>query len=113
VDATVLGQAPGRVARRRAAHWALHPTPLVLSATAPAALRLTALVLASHSSSAAGTGDLDAVSRLGGQSPQQTKELLDRLVAEQALTAWHHRQNTDDILWQFPQSPGHSGGLAR
>ncbi|MER7720743.1 hypothetical protein ABTX99_28005 [Streptomyces flaveolus] len=114
LDATVLDQAPGRDARRRAAHWALHPTPLAVQEAAPAALRLTALVLASHSSSStASTEDLDTVSRLSGQSPQQTKELLDRLVAEHTLMAWHHRQNTDEMLWQFPQPAANSRGLAR
>ncbi len=48
LDAAVLDQAPGRRARCRAAHWALHPTPLSLPAASPA-LRLTALVLAAHS----------------------------------------------------------------
>ncbi|MEV5513910.1 hypothetical protein AB0L50_13415 [Streptomyces flaveolus] len=114
LDATVLDQAPGRDARRRAAHWALHPTPLALPAAAHAALRLTALVLASYSfSAAASTGDMDAVSRLSGQSPQQTKELLDRLVADHTLATWHHRQDTDEVLWQLPQPPGHSACLDR
>ncbi|WP_239771551.1 hypothetical protein [Streptomyces sp. CL12-4] len=107
LDATVLGQAPGRDARRRAAHWALHPAPLVLPAAAPAALRLTALVLASHSFSAAvKTGDMDAVSRLCGHSAQQTAELLDRLVAARTLANWHHHQDTNEMLWQLPQQPG-------
>ncbi|AQS65579.1 hypothetical protein B1H29_36900 [Streptomyces pactum] len=100
LDATVLDQAPGRGARRRAAHWALHPTPLVLPAAAPAVLRLTALALASHTFR---TEDLDAVSRLCGNSPQQTMELLDRLVSARTLAAWHHHQDTDEVLWQFPQ----------
>ncbi|WP_308401037.1 hypothetical protein [Streptomyces sp. AC512_CC834] len=104
LDATVLDQAPGRGARRRAAHWALHPTPLALSAAAPAALRLTALVLASHPFN---TEDLDAVSRLCGHSPQQTVELLDRLVSARALVSWHQRQDTGEVLWQFPQQPSH------
>ncbi|MGW8747575.1 hypothetical protein ACWGOC_30025 [Streptomyces sp. NPDC055782] len=100
LDATVLDHAPGRGERRRAAHWALHPTPLVLPAAAPAALRLTALVLASHSFS---TEDFDAVSRLCGHSPQQTVELLDRLVSARILVSWHQRRDTGEVLWEFPQ----------
>ncbi|WP_109031392.1 hypothetical protein [Streptomyces rubrogriseus] len=100
LDATVLDQAPGRGARRRAAHWALHPAPVVLPAAAPAALRLTALALASHPFS---TEDLDAVSRLCGHSPQQTVELLDRLVSARTLVSWHQCPETGDVLWQFPQ----------
>ncbi len=111
LDATVLGQAPGRVARRRAAHWALHPAPLVLPAAAPAALRLTALVLASYSfTAAASTEDMDAVCRLCGHSPQQTKELLDRLVSARTLAAWRHLHDTDEVIWQFRQEL--LGGLA-
>ncbi|MFI8091387.1 hypothetical protein ACIF9R_24215 [Streptomyces sp. NPDC086080] len=47
LDAAVLDQAPSRRARCRAAHWALHPVPLLLP-VAPPVLRLTALVLAAH-----------------------------------------------------------------
>ncbi|WP_253191300.1 hypothetical protein [Streptomyces sp. M1013] len=106
LDATVLDQAPGRSVRRRAAQWALRPAPLVLPAAAPAALRLTALVLASHFvSSPNGAGDLAAVSRLCGHCPQQTKELLDRLVSARTLESWHYHQGTDEVLWRFPQQP--------
>ncbi|BET45040.1 hypothetical protein RGQ21_00220 [Kitasatospora aureofaciens] len=104
LDATVLDQAPGRGERHRAAHWALRPAPLVLSAVAPAALRLTALVLASHCvRSPDGTGDMAAVSRLCGHHPQQTKELLDRLVAARTLVSWRYHEDTDEVLWRFPQ----------
>jgi hypothetical protein len=100
LDATVLDQAPSRGARRRAAHWALDPKPVVVSAAAPAVLRLTALVLASHPVS---TEDLDAVSRLCGHCPQQTVELLDRLVSACTLLSWHQCQDSGEVLWQFPQ----------
>ncbi|WP_411101041.1 hypothetical protein [Streptomyces sp. x-45] len=102
LDTTVLDQAPGRGARRRAAHWALHPTPLALSAEAPAVLQLTALVLASHPFN---TEELGAVSHLCGHSPQQTAELLDRLVSAHTLVSWRHCQDTGEVLWQFPQQP--------
>ncbi|MFD5453503.1 hypothetical protein [Streptomyces olivaceus] len=102
LDAAVLGQAPGRSERRRAAHWALHPAPLALAPATSAALRLTALVLASHSiTSAVSTSDLDTVCRLCGHSPQQTKELLDRLAAAHVLLAWRHHHDTDEVSWQF------------
>ncbi|NEB62035.1 hypothetical protein EF916_30345 [Streptomyces sp. WAC08452] len=103
LDAAVLDQAPGRGVRRRAAHWALHPAPLVLPPASPAALRLTALVLASLSSgTAANTEDMGTVSRMCGHSPQQTKELLDRLVSAHSLAIWRHDCDTDEVLWQFP-----------
>jgi hypothetical protein len=102
LDAAVLDQAPGRRARRRAAHWALHPVPLALPA-APPALRLTALALAAHTSpDAEHSTDLDILARLCGHSPQQTGELLDRLVTTGTLTTWHHNRETDEAVWQLP-----------
>ena len=101
LDAAVLDQAPGHRARRRAAHWALHPAPLALPA-APSALRLTALALAAHTEHST---DLDTLARLCGHSPQQTGELLDRLVTTGTLTTWHHNRETDEAAWQLPQPP--------
>ncbi|MEU5796212.1 hypothetical protein ABZ800_22230 [Streptomyces sp. NPDC047813] len=103
LDAAVLDQTPGRRARCRAAHWALRPTQLILSA-APPALRLTALVLAAHTSDQAEHGtDMDVLTRLCGHSLQQTGELLDRLVTTRTLRAWHHNRETDEVFWQLPQ----------
>ncbi|MDX3640171.1 hypothetical protein [Streptomyces sp. MB09-02B] len=103
LDATVLDQAPGRSARRRAAHWALHCVPLVPPAVAPPVLRLTALVLAAHCSGHGGHGtDMDVLARLCGHSPHQTGELLDRLVALRTLAAWHRDRETDQVVWQLP-----------
>ncbi|MFK4152936.1 hypothetical protein ACI2LV_13275 [Streptomyces fungicidicus] len=103
LDATVLDQPPGCRARRRAAHWALHPAPLTLP-TAPPALRLTALALAAHASPhAEHSVEMDILARLCGHSSQQTKELLDRLVSARTLATWQHRRETDEVLWQFPR----------
>ncbi|MFI5680054.1 hypothetical protein [Streptomyces cellulosae] len=103
LDAGVLDQAPGRRARCRAAHWALHPAPLALPA-APPALRLTALALAAHTSvDTEHSTDLDILARLCGHSPQQTGELLDRLVTTGTLGTWHHNRETDEVFWQLPQ----------
>ncbi|MFD0008933.1 hypothetical protein ACFVJ4_42165 [Streptomyces sp. NPDC127178] len=115
LDATVLDQAAGRRARCRAADWALRPVPLVLPTAAPA-LRLTALVLAAHACSRAeDSTDMDILTRLCGHSPQQTGELLDRLVATRTLEAWQYNRETDEVFWQLPQSQAqsHSAGLPR
>ncbi|MGW9032084.1 hypothetical protein ACWGQ5_50485 [Streptomyces sp. NPDC055722] len=48
LDEAVLDQAPGRRPRRHAAHWALRPVPLLLPHTAPPAVRLIALMPATH-----------------------------------------------------------------
>ncbi|MCM1973186.1 hypothetical protein [Streptomyces sp. G1] len=100
LDDTVLDQAPGRSARRRAAHWALNPAPLTVAAAAHPADRLTALVLAAHTTTAGTAADMAVVARLCGHSPQQTQVLLDRLVAERILSAWHLQRDTDEVHWQ-------------
>ncbi|MFF3277336.1 hypothetical protein ACFYWU_41420 [Streptomyces chrestomyceticus] len=102
-DATILDQAPGRHARRRAAHWALRPAPVTLPTAAPPALHLTALALAAHHTAAGGgTTDPDTLDLLCGHSHHQTGELLDRLVAHRTLAAWHHLLETGEIFWQLP-----------
>jgi hypothetical protein len=120
LDAAVLDQAPGRSARRRAAHWALRPVPLLLPYTAPPAVRLTALVLAAHTCVQGDHhADMDVLARLCGHSSHQTAELLDRLAINRVLAAWHHRRDTDEVLWQLPHElptthpavhPGHRHG---
>ncbi|MGW6523993.1 hypothetical protein [Streptomyces sp. NPDC054962] len=108
LDAAVLDQAPGRSARRRAAHWALHCTLLVPPAAAPPVLRLTALVLAAHLSDCGSPStDMDMLARLCGHSPHQTGELLDRLVALRVLTAWRRDRETDEVVWQLPMQYAH------
>ncbi|MGW5249869.1 hypothetical protein ACWEQN_40035 [Streptomyces sp. NPDC004129] len=109
LDAAVLDQAPGRSARRRAAHWALRPAPLLVPPTAPHALRLTALVLAAHTSTQVHhSTDMDVLARLCGHSPHQTAEMLDRLTSIRALTAWQHKRDTDEVLWQLPRQQASS-----
>ncbi|MGW2433689.1 hypothetical protein [Streptomyces sp. NPDC001640] len=103
LDAAILVQVPGRGERGRAAHWALRPTPLLLSPAAPPALRLTALVLAANTSGQVHHSiDMDVLARLCGHSPHQTAELLDRLTSTRVLAAWHHYRDTDEVLWQLP-----------
>ncbi|WP_326800510.1 hypothetical protein OIE49_36815 [Streptomyces sp. NBC_01788] len=101
LDATVLDQVPGRRSRGRAAHWALLPTPLRLPMASPPALRLIALILSAHSADRTVCSiGMDVLTRLGGYSWEQTAELLDRLVALRALTAWCPNRETDEVLWQ-------------
>lgn len=100
LDVAVLDQAPTRSARRRAAHWALRPTPLAAPVSATPAERLTALALAAHTTPVCTVADMAVVARLCGHSLRQTGELLDRLVASRTLTSWHHQRDTDEVHWQ-------------
>ncbi|MGI5144080.1 hypothetical protein [Streptomyces sp. CA-106110] len=79
--------------------------PLLLPHTAPPAVRLTALVLAAHTSpEVQHQADMDVLARLCGHSPHQTAELLDRLTTVRVLAAWHHHRDTDEVLWQLPHA---------
>ncbi|MFI9809987.1 hypothetical protein ACIHEJ_37770 [Streptomyces sp. NPDC052301] len=42
--------------------------------------------------------DMDVLTRVGGHSPHQSTELLDRLVAMHALRAWRQLRDTDEVL---------------
>lgn len=114
LDATVLTQAPGRPARMRAAQWALHPTPLSTAAATPPALQLTALALATHTTAIMGNAEVDLLSRLCGQPPQQLPDLLDQLVRSHLLALWRRSPDHEEIIWLLPQSdtavPRASGG---
>ncbi|MFE5088700.1 hypothetical protein [Streptomyces mirabilis] len=50
-------------------------------------MQLTAVVLATYTSSAAGSTDMEVLARLCCHSPHQAEELLDRLVASRSLAA--------------------------
>lgn len=81
---------------------------------APPALRLVALVLATHVFDADHhSADLDVVTRLCGHSPQQTKELLDRLVSARTLSVWHHHRETDEVFWKLPPQPAYARSTVR
>ncbi|MGW4198851.1 hypothetical protein [Streptomyces sp. NPDC005004] len=100
LDPAVQDQAPSRVARRRAGHWALSPYPLSLRRDTSPAMRLVALALAAHlSPGPAHTVEMDVLSRLCGHSPQQTAELLDRLVAARTLASWRPDLDTGEVTW--------------
>ncbi|MEU8975628.1 hypothetical protein AB0D11_41610 [Streptomyces monashensis] len=103
LDAAVRDQAPGRAARRRAAHWALRPVPLALDSAMPPAVRLVGLILAAHLSpnSARHSVEMDVLTRLCGHSPHPTAELLDRLVVMRVLAAWRHDRGSDEVAWQL------------
>jgi hypothetical protein len=107
LDDAVLDQVPSPRARRRAAHWALQPSPFTATATAAPAERLAALALAAHTAATTPAPDLATLAHLCGHSPQQTGELLDRLVARHALSAWSHHRESDEVRWQLASpSPG-------
>ncbi|WP_243768974.1 hypothetical protein [Streptomyces cyanogenus] len=65
-----------------------------------------------HTSKGTAHTDMAALTRLGGHTPQQTAELLDRLVALHALTAWHHDRASNEVFWRLPSHDHRTGGMA-
>ncbi|MFF7603413.1 hypothetical protein [Streptomyces mirabilis] len=64
-------------------------------------MQLTAVVLATYTSGAAGSADMEMLARLCGHSPHQAEEFLDRLVASRSLAAWHYCRDTDEVAWRL------------
>jgi hypothetical protein len=112
LDADMQTQTSGRGARARAAHWALHPVPLVAPRGMSPAVQLTALILAAHTSDSFGSAELDVLARLGGQSPQQVEDLLDQLVRCRLLDAWQHLREHDEITWRLLPERGATNSAA-
>ncbi|WP_103515001.1 hypothetical protein [Streptomyces sp. SM10] len=106
LDAAILHQAPGRQERARAAHWALHPTPLAAPHGAPPSIQLAALALAVHTRNTEASTDLDDLTRLTATAPSSLEDLLDQLVRARTLSAWRHDNETGKICWQLPPAHG-------
>ncbi|WP_055618206.1 hypothetical protein [Streptomyces phaeochromogenes] len=105
LDAAMHSQASGRSARARAAHWALRPTPLAAPRGMAPSVQLTALTLAAHTCDSTGSTELDLLSRLCGQSPQQLEDLLDQLVRSRLLAGWRHIGD-EEISWHLSPQIG-------
>ncbi|GHA68984.1 hypothetical protein GCM10010372_80590 [Streptomyces tauricus] len=105
LDADMHTQTSGRAARARAAHWALQPVPLTGPRGMAHSMQLTALALATHTCDGTGTAELDALTRLCGQSPQQLEDLFDQLVRTRLLAAWR-RLSHEEVAWHLPSPVG-------
>lgn len=104
LDVSMQNQTTGRSARARAAHWALRPVPLATPRRMAPSVQLTALTLAAHTSDGTGSTELDVLTHLCGQSPQQLEDVLDQLVRSRLLAVWQHLREHDEISWILPQS---------
>ncbi|WP_369244473.1 hypothetical protein [Streptomyces sp. R41] len=100
LDAATLAPAPGRTGRARAAHWALHPTPMAVTRTAPPAIQLTALVLAAHTEPDAGCADAEHLTRLCGLSQPQLDDLFDQLIRANVLETWNCDDDAGEVHWK-------------
>ncbi|WP_157869024.1 hypothetical protein [Streptomyces atriruber] len=105
LDAAMQFQ-PQRPQRARAAHWALHPLPhRPVPHALPCAARFAALVLAAHTRpDGTGAAELDLLTHLCGQTPQQLSDLLGQLSRSGLLLGCHHPRQQDEVSWQVDDS---------
>jgi hypothetical protein len=107
-DATLLGQAPARPDRRRAADWALRVgSSSATGATGPLP-RLAGVYLAAHTDpgSGAGLGDLDQMARACGAPAAELPITLDQLVTTGLLGAWQACPDSGDLQWTLAGGTG-------
>ncbi|MFH9970197.1 hypothetical protein ACH4PR_55070 [Streptomyces mirabilis] len=64
-------------------------------------MQLTAVVLATYTSGAVGSTNMEVLARLCGHSLHHAEELLDRLVASRSLAAWHYCRDTGEVAWRL------------
>ncbi|GHE76361.1 hypothetical protein [Streptomyces griseoaurantiacus] len=101
LDLTLLGQAPARPDRRRAADWALRAS----SSSAVRAIgplpRLASVYLAASTDPESGTGlgDLEQMARACGTRTAELLGTLDQLVAAGLLGSWQACPDSGDLQW--------------
>ncbi|KOT94037.1 hypothetical protein ADK70_13165 [Streptomyces rimosus subsp. pseudoverticillatus] len=101
LDAAVVQQVAARTGRARAAHWALCPEPVLCSGQAPAALQLTALVIAAHTTAANGGAEEDGLTHLSALSVRQLEDVLDCLVRGSCMGVWYREPGTGELRWRL------------
>jgi hypothetical protein len=115
LDAALLGTGPERRSRARAADWALRAAGTPALRDQGSSLRLTAVVLAAHTSSggAHATADAGQVARSCGLTVSQLVTALKQLTTAGALSVWTLDATMDDLAWQASQAPDHESTQAR
>ncbi|MFI8170918.1 hypothetical protein ACIGAN_31870 [Streptomyces sp. NPDC085931] len=108
LDLTLLGQAPARPDRRRAADWALRAS----SSSAVRAIgplpRLASVYLAAHTDPESGTGlsDLEQMARACGSQPAELTGVLDPLAKTGLLGSWQACPDSGDLQWTLARGTG-------
>ncbi|MGW1002050.1 hypothetical protein [Streptomyces sp. NPDC002520] len=108
LDAAVLGQAPARPDRMRAADWALR----VSSSSAAGAIgplpQLASAYLAAHADPQDGSGlsELDQMTRACGVPLAELPTLLDQLAATGLLRSWQACPDSGDLRWTLAYGRG-------
>ncbi|MEU3512762.1 hypothetical protein ABZ733_33855 [Streptomyces longwoodensis] len=99
-DPGLLGQAPARPDRRRAADWALRAGLSSKVGKAGGQQRLASVYLAAHTDIwGRGLAEPDRMARACGLPPAEIQFLLHRLTATGALGSWRRCPYTGDLHW--------------
>lgn len=107
LDAALLGQAPARPDRMRAADWALRASSSTARAIGPLP-QLASTYLAAHADPQAGSGlsELDQIARACGVPPAELPPLLDQLAATGLLRSWQACPDSGDLHWTLAYGRG-------
>lgn len=110
LDTTLLGQAPARPDRRRAADWALRAGSPSRTGVGGPLQQLVVTCLAAHTdTSGNGWSEPDRMARGCGLSPGQLPDLMDQLTVAGMLTAWQGCPYSEDLHWTLRSAVGSVG----
>jgi hypothetical protein len=107
LDLTLLGQAPARPDRRRAADWALRASSSAARAIGPLP-RLASVYFAANTDPELGTGlgDLEQMARACGTRPAELASMLDQLAITGLLGSWQACPDSGDLQWTLARGMG-------
>ncbi|GAB2889708.1 hypothetical protein GCM10027074_67480 [Streptomyces deserti] len=108
LDAALLGQAPARPDRMRAADWALRVSSSSTTRAIGPLPQLASAYLAAHADPQADSGlsELDQMARACGLPPAELPTLLDQLAATGPLKSWQACPDSGDLRWTLVYGRG-------
>ncbi|MFJ5212304.1 hypothetical protein [Streptomyces nigra] len=110
LDTTLLGQAPARPDRMRAADWALRVSSVSRAGAIGPLPQIAGTYLTAHADPHAGSGlsEVDQMARACGVPPTELPTLLDQLAATGLLRSWQPCPDSGDLHWTLAHgSPIH------
>ncbi|MFF6881442.1 hypothetical protein ACFY9S_40055 [Streptomyces sp. NPDC012474] len=110
LDAALLGQAPARPDRMRAADWALRVSSSSTAKVIGPLPQLASAYLAAHADpqEGSGLGEFDQMARACGVPLVELPTLLDQLAATGLLRSWQACPDSGDLHWTLAYRGGPS-----
>ncbi|MEU1050662.1 hypothetical protein ABZ400_36785 [Streptomyces sp. NPDC005897] len=108
LDAALLGQAPARPDRMRAADWALRVSSSSTAKVIGPLSQLASAYLSAHANPQEGSGlsEFDQMARACGVPLVELPTLLDQLVATGLLRSWQACPDSGDLHWTLARGRG-------